>query len=507
MSEYYTDLTVPNRIIKFFENYLCVTTDEGPKPFKLCEFQKEIIRDVFGTYRKSGLRKYKTAYIEIPRGNGKTMLLAGLCLYSLIDTFDAEVVAAAKSRDQASIMLRSAVMMVENSPKLRKLFKVFKNSIYYPKNKSVFKVISRDAGTALGGRLTFGCIDEVLAQPDDALYSSLKSSLTKRKNSLMFLITTAGDSVGTLCSKLHEHAEEIAAGKSKDDSFYAKMYGLGPDDDWRKPEIWKKCNPGLGEIIDYETFEIEAKAAMENPSAAWIFQSRNLNKWFSGEKNFVRMEDWNLCKQNINIDDFVGTDCRCGLDLSSTTDLTCFSMCFFKDQKYYIFPFIFCPEDTIKTRSREDKVLYAEWARQGFIIPTPGNAVDQEFVLHYIEQLVNKFSIKEIAVDRWQAAFISQKFQQIGVEVIGFGQGFASMSEPTKFFERCVLQKRLVHAGNQTMDWAVQCTTVLIDPAGSYKPTKEKKTKNRIDPVVASIMALGRMMVREEQVEANISWS
>ena len=495
---YYSDKE-PKRIIKFFEKLLCVTTDNGPQPFILAEFQKEIIRDVFGTYRKkSGLRRYKVVYIEIPRGNGKTYLTAGLCLYNLTASYDAEIIAAAKSRDQASRLLRDAAMMIENNKILKKNFRVLRSAILYKKTNSIFKVISRDANTALGGRMTFGCIDELLAQPDDLLYSSLKSSLTKRKNSILFLITTAGDNMGSMVADMHSYAEGVLDGTIKDTAFYAKIYGLKPGQDFMDPAVWKECNPGLGTIIDFDTFEIEAKSAAARPGTAWIFKARNLNMWFSGAQTWIKPSEWEACADpQLDIEEFLGSEAYLGLDMSSTSDLTCVTICFVREDKYYFFPYIFCPEETIDLRSSEDKVDYRKWVDEGWLRVTKGRRIVQDDILDLTAELAYKYNIKDVAFDRWKAEYLMQKLMQRGLEVYSFGQGFSSMSEPTKLFEILVMERRLVHNGNPVFAWAVNNTLIKLNDVGDYKPTKERSGKQKIDPVIASIMALGRAMLDE----------
>lgn len=507
---YYTDLTVPDRICTFFEKHLRHAKGAlAGKPFTLLDWQKDIIQDVYGTYRKDdGRRRYRTIYIEVPRKNGKSSFLAGLCLYALFEEAGAEVYIVASSREQAGILFGIASSMVLASPSLKKILKIYRHSIHYTKTNSTFKVLSRDAHSALGTNPSMACMDELLTQPDDGLYSSLKTGMAARENPLMFCITTAADSKSSFCYRLHEYTEAVNNGDvTDDDSFYGRIWGLKEGEDWEDEDVWFKCNPSLGHSISLESFRTDFKQARSMAGMAYTFKSRNLNAWISTDKTWIKRELWEACAdENLTIDDFAGEDCYAGLDLSSVTDLTALVLCFPRDGKYYFFPYIFCPEDNIEKRSKVDKVPYRQWADEGHMFPTSGNRVDQQHVLDKVAELHGIYNIRELAIDRWNAAMLTTKLQEIGCEVVSFGQGFASMSEPSKSLERLVLGKEAIHPNNSVYNWTVDNVILETDAAGNYKPNK-KKSKDRIDPVVATVMALGRAELATGPVDvSNVSW-
>jgi phage terminase large subunit-like protein len=490
-NEYIVDTTIPNRIEKFFATFLKhgKGTHAG-KPFVLLPWQKEIITSLYGTYKKDGGRRYRNGLILIPRKNGKTTLCAGLCLYELLfGETNGEIYAVANSRDQARIIFGIASDMVATSKSLSKIVKVYKNALYNPKNRSTFRVLSRDANTALGLNASFVIFDELLAAPDDGLYNSMVTSMGARKEPLMLSISTAGFSKASFLYQLVEHGERINSGIINDDTFYAKLYGLKDDDDWTKEETWYKCNPSLGQTIGIEFFRTEFNRAKEFPRFENAFKTLYLNAWIDHEKSWIGDTQWMECGKDNDISQFKGETCYAGLDLSSTTDLTALSLCFYKEDKYYIFCYAFCPSDNIKMRSRKDKVPYELWEKQGHLISTPGNATDYEYIINLLSNLSKDYNIEGICIDRWNSSYLSTKLMDNGFNVIAFGQGFASMASPVRAMERLVLSKNIVHNNNPVLRWCMSNVILKMDAAGNAKADKAK-SRERIDLVVASLMAL-----------------
>lgn len=491
-SKYYIDLKEPERIRKFFSK--CLIHSKGThanKPFHLLDWQYDIIKELYGVYNtNNNLRRYRNGLILIPRKNGKTTLCSGLCLYSLIFGEESgEIVACANSRDQAKIIFNTAADFVSKSKLLSKRLKVYKNSIYNPKTRSVFKVISREANTALGMNCSLVIFDELLAAPDDALYNSMVTSMGARKQPLMLSISTAGFSKTSFLYQLVEHGERVNAGQTIDDTFFARIYGLKENDDWTKEDTWKKCNPSLGHTISMDFFRTEFNRAKEFPRFELAFKVLYLNAWLDADKSWIGDTQWMECGKDIDIKEFKGETCYAGLDLSSTTDLTALSLCFYKDEKYYLFSFPFCPKDNIKARSRKDKVPYEMWEQQGHLIATPGNATDYDYVLKLLQDYSNDYNINTIAIDRWNSSYLSTKLMEAGFNVEAFGQGFASMASPVRAMERLVLSKGIVHNNHPVLRWCLSNVILKVDAAGNCKADKSK-SRERIDLVISSLMAL-----------------
>lgn len=509
MAEYFIDDKEPKRIRKFFSTFLkhAKGTHAG-KPFDLLDWQYEIILELFGTYNKeTNLRRYRNGLILIPRKNGKTTLCAGLCIYQLLfGETNGEIYAVANSRDQARIIFGIASDMVATSPSLSKQIKIYKNALYNQKSRSTFKVLSRDANTALGLNASFVIFDELLAAPDDALYNSMVTSMGARKQPLMLSISTAGFSKASFLYQLVEHGERINNGQIKDETFFARIYGMKDSDDWTKEEIWYKCNPSLGHTISIDFFRTEFNRAKEFPRFELAFKTLYLNAWLDADKSWLGDGQWMDCGDDIKLEDFKGDKCYAGLDLSSTTDLTALSLCFYKNDKYYIFSFPFCPSDNIKIRSRRDKVPYEQWANEGHLITTDGNAVDYDFVLNKLKELSDNHRIEAVAIDRWNSSYLSTKLMEAGFNVIAFGQGFASMASPVRAMERLVLSKNIVHDKHPILRWCMSNVILKVDAAGNAKADKAK-SRERIDLVIATLMALEECSKNNfEAGVGNITW-
>lgn len=490
--EYYIDETIPKRIKKFFATFLVHSKGTlAGQPFHLLDWQYDIIKDLYGTYKKSdNLRRYRQGLILVPRKNGKSTLSGGLCLYELLfGEASGEIIIVANARDQARIIFQIVADFVANNKQLQKSIKVYKNAIYNPKNRSILKVLSREANTALGLNCSMVIFDELLGAPDDALYNSLSTSMGARKQPLMLSISTAGFSKASFLYQLVEHAERVNHGIINDDTFYGKIYGLKEGQDWSKEETWKACNPSLGHTISIDFFRTEYNRAKEFTRFQNSFCVLYLNAWIDLSKSWINDSQWMECGQDIKLEDFKGEPCYAGLDLSSTTDLTSLSLCFYKNEKYNIFTFPFCPSDGMLLRSRRDKVPYEQWAREKHMFTTPGNATDYDFVIHKIKELGEMFEIKAVCVDRWNSTFLNTKLMELGLNVVGFGQGFGSMASAVRGMERLVLNKGLVHDKHPVLRWCVSNVLLKVDAAGNSKCDKAK-SKDRIDCVISTLMAL-----------------
>jgi phage terminase large subunit-like protein len=281
-----------------------------------------------------------------------------------------------------------------------------------------------------------------------------------------------------------------------------------PDcDDWRDESVWEKANPNLrylgAPFLDYLRRQVEEAKAM--PSQENIVKRLNFCIWTESITRWIPADKWAACAFPVDALALKGRTCYGGLDLSTNADVTAWVLVFppiAEGGKYEVLCRFFLPEDNMAERVKRDKVPYDVWARQGFITLTPGNIIDYAFILAQIEQDAKEYTIAELAFDRWGSQKITTDLQEIGFEVEGkkslvqFGQGFASMSAPTKEVERMVLAGELAHGGNPVLTWMASNVAIKSDPAGNAKPDKEKSTE-RIDGVVALIMAVGRAMLKQ----------
>ncbi len=469
------------------------------QPFELLPWQEAIIRDVFGTVKENGYRQYNTAYVEIPKKNGKSELAAGVALYMTCgdNEWGAEVYGCASDRQQASIVFDVAVDMVEQCPALKKRIKPVmsvKRLVYKPTN-SFYQVLSAEAYTKHGLNVHAVIFDELHSQPNRELFDVMtKGSGDARTQPLFFLITTAGTDRHSVCFEQHQKAEDILQGRKIDPTFYPVIYGASDDADWSSEDVWRKANPSLGHTIDIEKVRNAYLSAKDNPAEENIFRQLRLNQWVKQSTRWMQMEKWDACAFPVDEREVLGRECYGGLDLSSSIDITAFVLVFpprNDTEKYILLPYFWIPEENMRLRVRRDHVPYDVWERQGYLQTTEGNVIHYAFIENFIDDLGRKFHIKEIAFDRWGAVQMVQNLEGLGFTVVPFGQGFKDMSPPTKRLMELVLEKNIAHGGHPVLRWMMDNIFFFFYPAGNIKPDKEKSTE-KIDGAVATIMGLDR---------------
>lgn len=495
----YYDKEYADFAVAFIES-LCHTKGTwAGKRFELMDWQEQIIRDLFGILKPNGYRQFNTAYIEIPKKNGKSELAAAVALLLTCGDGEqrAEVYGAAADRQQASIVFDVAADMVRMCPALNKRVKILasqKRLIYEPTN-SFYQVLSAEAYSKHGFNVHGVVFDELHSQPNRKLYDVLtKGSGDARMQPLFFLITTAGTDTHSICYEVHQKAQDIIDGRKIDPTFYPVIYGADDTEDWTSPKVWKKCNPSLGETIGMDKVKTACESAKQNPGEENSFRQLRLNQWVKQAVRWMPMDKWDKCAFAVNEDDLRGRVCYGGLDLSSTTDITAFVLVFpplDEEDKYVIIPYFWIPEDTLDLRVKRDRVPYDVWERQGYLQTTEGNVIHYGYIEKFIESLGERFNIREIAFDRWGAVQMVQNLEGMGFTVVPFGQGFKDMSPPTKELMKLTLEQRIAHGGHPVLRWNMDNIFVRTDPAGNIKADKEKSTE-KIDGAIATIMALDR---------------
>lgn len=495
----YYDKEYADFAVAFIES-LCHTKGTwAGKRFELMDWQEQIIRDLFGILKPNGYRQFNTAYIEIPKKNGKSELAAAVALLLTCGDGEqrAEVYGAAADRQQASIVFDVAADMVRMCPALNKRVKILasqKRLIYEPTN-SFYQVLSAEAYSKHGFNVHGVVFDELHSHPNRKLYDVLtKGSGDARMQPLFFLITTAGTDTHSICYEVHQKAQDIIDGRKIDPTFYPVIYGADDTEDWTSPKVWKKCNPSLGETIGMDKVKTACESAKQNPGEENSFRQLRLNQWVKQAVRWMPMDKWDKCAFAVNEDDLRGRVCYGGLDLSSTTDITAFVLVFpplDEEDKYVIIPYFWIPEDTLDLRVKRDRVPYDVWERQGYLQTTEGNVIHYGYIEKFIESLGERFNIREIAFDRWGAVQMVQNLEGMGFTVVPFGQGFKDMSPPTKELMKLTLEQRIAHGGHPVLRWNMDNIFVRTDPAGNIKADKEKSTE-KIDGAIATIMALDR---------------
>ena len=491
------------RVVRFIEALRHTKGEFHGQPFHLLPWQEKIIRDVFGTVRDDDptMRQYTTAYIEIPKKNGKSELGAAIALNMLIndDEWKAEVYSCASDRQQAAIVFDVAVDMVRQSPALMKRVKIIPSTrrmIYQPTG-SIYQVLSSEVATKHGLNVSACIFDELHTQPTRALYDVMtQGSGDARKQPLWFLLTTAGTDRNSICWEVHQKALDILEGRKNDPRFYPVLFGLPDEADWTNEENWYRANPSLDHTITIDKVRDAFRKAQETPADENQFRQLRLNQWVKQSVRWMPMDKWDECGGEVDPYALEGRTCYAGLDLSSTSDLTALVLVFppiSEDEPYIALPFFWLPEETLSLRVRRDHVPYDQWAKRGFIQTTEGNVVHYGFIERFICELGERYDIREIAHDRWNATMMVQTLEDDGFTMVPFGQGFKDMSPPTKELMRIVLEHKLCHGGHPVLRWNMDNAYVRTDPAGNLKLDKEKSTE-KVDGAVALVMALDRAM-------------
>ncbi|WP_347176142.1 terminase TerL endonuclease subunit, partial [Galactobacillus timonensis] len=379
------------------------------KPFELIDWQEQIIRDVFGILKPNGYRQFNTAYIEIPKKQGKSELAAAVALLLTCGDGEerAEVYGCAADRNQAKIVYDVAVDMVRLCPALDKRVKILesqKKLIFLPTN-STYQVLSADVANKHGFNTSGVIFDELHTQPNRKLYDVMtKGSGDARTQPLYFLITTAGTDTNSICYEIHQKALDIIEGRKIDPTFYPVIYGADESDDWTDPEVWKKANPSLGITVSIDKVQDACNSAKQNPGEENAFRQLRLNQWVKQAIRWMPMEKWDACAFSVDPEDLEGRVCYGGLDLSSTTDITAFVLVFPpRDETdcYVVLPYFWIPEDNVDLRVRRDHVPYDLWEKEGYLETTEGNVIHYGFIEKFIEHLGEIYNIREIAFDRW----------------------------------------------------------------------------------------------------------
>ena len=500
-----------DRAVTFIEN-LCHTKGKwAGTRFWLLPWQEQLIRDIFGIVKPDGNRQFRTAFVEICKKVGKSELAAAVALYLLYADNEpsAEVYGAAADRQQASIVFDVARQMVEMSSALMKRSKLMsatKRIVNYG-NAGFYQVLSAEVGSKHGFSISGLVFDEIHTQPNRQLYDVLtKYSSDARQNPLHFIITTAGNDRHSIAFELHTKAIDIIEGRRVDPTFYPVVYGLKDDEDWEDEANWYKVNPSLGYTVDIERLRDAYREAKQNPADEITFKWLRMNMWVSSTTSWIPDAIFMKGNEPIDMRLLEGRDCYAGLDLSSTGDITALVLMFpprDADEKYILVPYFWVPEETIPQRVKANSVPYDVWEKQGYLLATEGNVIHYDFIEKFICDLAEKYHILEIAVDRWNATHMIQNLEDQGFTMVPFGQGFASMSTPTKEFYRLLMEGQIIHAGHPVLRWMAGNVVVETDAAENIKVTKAK-SKEKIDGIVASIMALDRCLRNEGEQQGSV---
>ena len=501
---FYFDEAEGLRFIKFVRICRHTKGEHANKFFQLQDWQAFVYYVAFGWRRKSNhKRRFQKIYIEIARKNGKTEMMAPVVLNSLLldQEAGAEVYAAATKKDQANILFHAGQIMArrmkKDSKAIDRRLQVQKFSVFVKETNSKFEALGADADTLDGLNVHCAIVDEYHAHKDDAVLKILETAIGARQQPQIWIITTAGFNRHGACYQFREVVANILDGKMQDDSIFGIIYTLDEGDDWRQPENWQKANPSIGltPTWDYMNAALQ-RAINEGASAEVHFKTKNLNVWVDAAVTWIPTEIWQDCAGEVDLEALKGRPCYGGIDLAAVRDLTAFALFFpaqSDDEKHILLTWHFCPEDTVKIK-RDNIGAFREWVKSGELIRTPGNVIDYAYIEQVVLQCAADYDLQAIHYDRYDATQTVLKLNELGLRMEPYGQGFISMSRPSKEFEKLAHERKIMHNGNKLLAWELGNVEIKSDPAGNIKPVK-KLDEGKIDGIVASIMALAAWMV------------
>lgn len=507
------------RAVEFFSDMLRLAEGEhAGRPFHLTPFQQFIVGSLFGWHRADGYRRYRTAYIEIGKGNGKSPLAAGMGLYGLVADGEAgaQIYSAATTKEQAKIVWGDACKMVTASPELAAAVDETVNNLAYPPAGAFFRPVAADSSRLDGFRPHMVIADEVHEHPDGTVIDKMRAGFKGRRQPLLIEITNSGYDRHSVCYQHHDYSLKILEGILENDTWFAFVCHLDPCpachaeghrqpkdgcpdcDNWRDERVWTKANPNLGVSVTLEYLREQVQEAEDLPAKENTTRRLNFCQWTEQATRWLSMAVWDENAAPVDPAALTGRTCFAALDLSSTTDLTALVLDFpLPDQQHAVLAWFWCPEENIRARAAKDRVPYDVWVRDGVLQATPGNVVDYDQVRRDILAIGERYRVQELAVDPWNATETVSKLQDAGVPVFLHRQGFISMNQPTKALEVALKGGRLAHGGHPILRWMAGNVTVTTDPAGNLKPDKERSPE-RIDGIVALIMAHGRAVLLPE---------
>lgn len=464
--------------------------------FKLQPWQAEIVSNLFGwKNKKTGLRRYRHAYVEVPRKNGKTTLMAGIMLYMLLVDGErgAEVYSAATTREQAGLLYEISSKMVRSNPLLEKRCKPLDSKKRLINGDSYYQACSAEAGPIHGTNPHCVIFDELHEQPNGRLWEAFQTGFGSRDQPLFISITTAGHDRSSICWQQHQYAKAVIEDPNVDERFLGVIFGADQDDDWTAEETWEKANPSLDISLRRDFLASECAKAQEIPAFENSFRRLHLNQWTEQESRVIPMRSWDECEGEFSAEELHGRTCYAGLDLASTRDVTAFVLVFPEDDGgVTVLPWFWIPQDNIDKRAGQDKRVVQAFAKQGCIETTEGNEVDVLYLADRISEICDPFDVQYIGFDAWNSTGVVQLLKERGVTdrmLVKMPQTFSTYNEPLKKLLSWLGSGKFQHDGNAVLRWMASNTAGKEDPSGNLRPDKSKSA-DKIDGICAMLMGM-----------------
>lgn len=500
--EYPFDPEKAERYLRLVQKFSHVKGNWGTESIIYEPWQKFIFANIMGFINPvTKNRRYRTAHIEIPRGQGKSAMASQMALYflALDNPKGNEISCLATKTDQARIVLDSARAMAKSNPQYLKATgaEVLAHKVVHESSNSFIRALSSDDKSLDGLNDILAICDELHAMTRE-LFEVISSGMSKRNDSLLLCITTAGFSTEGVGYEQSLYAKKVAKGEVKDDSFFSIVYTIDEGDDIFDEVTWKKANPNYGVSVDPITFKAKADKAKVTPSDIANFKVKHLDCWVSESKAYYDVAAWDKCSDpSLTLEQFYGEKCYIGIDLASKIDLTSFALLFRKEGIYYYFDQTYIPEETVK---QVRSTVYENAIASNNLIVTPGEAIHYPRLEEDFLKLSKQVNIISGLFDPWNAVSFSQNMIKERIDMKEFRMTTGNLSEATKTLDAIIRQGKIRHNGSPLTRWCLSNVVAKEDPAGNVFP-KKSNDKLKIDPIVALIMALAAWM-QEDEVES-----
>lgn len=512
---YFSDLEDPryvfdNAVVERFIAFSRVCPHvKGPlrgQPIVLEPWQQFAFACLLGfRVRANGLRKYRSAYIQVPRKNAKSTAAAILANWFLVmEEGQQDIYTAAVSRDQARIVFDDARQMSLLSKPLRKRLAIQQHKMVYPKSNSLLKPLAAKAATIEGTNPSLAIVDEYHLHPDNSVYSALELGMGARPEPFLFAITTAGSSIVSACKQHYDYCCQILDGDEVNDSLFALIYELDDEKEIDQPELWVKANPNLDVSVNRDALSDTIQKARGIPSQWVEMLTKRFNIWCQGATPWLGRGMWDACQVDYQDADLTGARCYIGLDLSSTSDISSVSYIFPLGRELKIVTRHYLPELQLANPANKNRQLYRGWQKAGWLRTTPGDCIDYDRIRDDILADAEEFDVVQVGFDTWNATHLRTQLMGAGFDVVPFPQTFQKFSPVAKAAEVFVNRKVIQHNGDPILAWAISNVVMETDAAANIKPNK-KKSANKIDPAVAFLMALGTCLNENEEFAYSVS--
>ncbi len=503
---YEFDDAVVTRFVAF--SRLCPHV-KGPlrgQPIMLEPWQQFAFANLLGfKVKATGRRKYRSAYIQVPRKNAKSTVAAMLANWFLVmEPGQQDIYTAAVSRDQARIVFDDARQMCLLSKPLKKRLAIQQHKLIFAKSNSLLKPLAAKAATIEGTNPSLAIVDEYHLHPDNGVYSALELGMGARPEAVLFAITTAGSNTVSACKQHYDYCCQILAGEEQNESLFALIYELDDENEIDEPALWTKANPNLGVSVDAGALADTIQKARGIPSQWVEMLTKRFNIWCQGETPWMGTGAWDACRAEYGELDLAGQECYAGLDLSSTGDIT--SVCYTFPQEHHVRLLTrhYIPEAQLQNPANKNRAVYRNWAKQGWLRTTPGDCIDYDRIRDDVLHDAERFDIKLVGFDTWNATHLRTQLQGAGLDVEPFPQTYMKFSPVAKSAEVLVSRRFIQHNGDPVLSWAISNVVMETDANANIKPNK-KKSANKIDPAIAFLMSFGTYQIEHEEFAFDMS--